>query len=107
MAFTFCGSQGSHQLLNSIESIQVNSEAEWRALPFDVKIANTFDIAAVSFKAKIVVFGGSSLNLKNLYIFSEEGELESDFSDSPQTPGSMGWGTYAVVREKLYAAGID
>ena len=74
---------------------------------FDVKIANSFDIAAVSFKSKIVVFGGAISVSSNLYIFSEEGELESDFSDSPHTPGSMGWGTCAVVGEKLYAAGID
>ena len=55
-AFTFCGSLGSKQL-NSIESIQVDCEAEWRTLPLNGKIANAYDIAAVSFKSMIVVFG--------------------------------------------------
>ena len=59
-AFCFCGAQGSGTRLNSIESLQTNKDSKWKTLPLNRKIGKAFDLGAVKYGNKIVLFGGSS-----------------------------------------------
>ena len=61
-------------------------------------------MAAVQYLGKIVVFGGLSES-HGLYEFSEEGELLRDLSLAPHIPGYMIWGTYAIQKRRIFAAG--
>ena len=94
IAFCFCGSEGARKQLNSIEHLQ--TELEWRTLPLNDKIVETFHLAATQYGNKIVLFGGFSLASYNTYILSEEGKVEQDLSQDPLIPGAMCRGTYSV-----------
>ena len=107
-AFCFSGYQWLHGggPTIEIESINLKAETEWKTLPFNPKIAKTFQLAAVEVKNKIVLFGGhSSVNSFNTQILSTEGELEHDLSEDPLILGAMCRGSYTVQREKIYAVG--
>ncbi len=57
--FCFCGGNGEGEAFNTIESIKVGKETEWRVLAINHKIARTFDLAAVPLRSSIIVFGGN------------------------------------------------
>ena len=79
-AFCFCGTQGYNTDLNSIETLEIGREGEWKTLPLNDTIAKTFSLACVQLEDKIIVFGGESAASYNMYILSEEGELVGDLS---------------------------
>ena len=103
-AFCFCGGQIVRNL-NSIESLNLESEGKWKTLPLNAKIPKTWQLAAVEYTDKIVVFGGHSLASFNLFILSREGELEQDLSNDPLIPGAMCRGSLTVRDENIYAVG--
>ena len=57
-AFCFCGLLGHAGRPNSIESMQLNSEAEWSILLLNKKGRRLSNLACVSFHNSILVFGG-------------------------------------------------
>ena len=73
-AFCFCG---FHELraLNSIESVELELEGEWRSLPLDKRVSKAFQLAAVSLRNSILVFGGLASTQHKMEVFSEEGGL--------------------------------
>ena len=73
-AFCFCGHQPAY--LNTIESIQTDTEVKWKTVPLNEKVPKTFHLAVVSTSNKLVVFGGRSYHSLHSFIFSEEAELE-------------------------------
>ena len=81
-------------------------EANWRTLPLDSRIAKTYHIAGVSFRSKIMLFGGVSSASYNMYALSEEGELVDDLSEDPLIPGFMVRGCSLVQEGKIYAVGL-
>ena len=78
-AFCVCGSKEGVGL-SSIESIEIEREAEWKTLPMNGKIIRTYNLAGVEFKQKIVLFGGVSIFSNKMQILSLEGDLEKDLS---------------------------
>ena len=66
-----------------IEKFQLDIKSEWEVCEIEKKISGKYcNLAAVSFKGRIYVFGGYS-NLKLfLHEYSEEGELIQDISSS-------------------------
>ena len=103
-AMCFCGTQGNVEV-NSIEKIELETESEWKALPRNEEIAQTGQLAAVSFHNKIALFGGIDHASFNMYILSEDGGLEQDLSSDPLIPGGMNQGTYLVKKGQIYAVG--
>ena len=55
-AFCFCGELGSLNYSNEVETIQ--SDTEWKILPYNRKVRKTQHLAAVSWFNLILVFGG-------------------------------------------------
>ena len=104
-AFCFCGNLGFGAILNWVETLQIESEAEWRLLPLEIKIAKTYHLAAASFHNKVLVFGGSNIASFNTLILSEEGDLLEDRSSDALIPGYMGEGSYCVHWGILYSIG--
>ena len=104
-AFCFCGSHGPQNRVNSIESIQLAWEGEWKTLPLNGKIAKTYHLAAVPYLSRVMLFGGASHASYNMYKLDEEGNLLEDLSGDPLIPGAMCQGSFVVEEGKLYAMG--
>ena len=82
-AFCFCEMGEDFIDLKLIESIQMESEEEWKLLQFDSKVERARQLAAVSFLGSIIVFGGTSQRVCRSLL-----KKESLFriSHSPKTP---------------------
>ena len=65
-AFCFCGALSMSVSLNSIESLELESQSNWKALPLNEKVVQTFHLAATSFRGKILLFGGTSSHSSNM-----------------------------------------
>ena len=81
-AFCFCGGLAPQNFINRIEKMRVECEANWRTLPLDSRIAKTYHIAGVSFRSKIMLFGGVSSASYNMYALMRKG---SWWMTSPKT----------------------
>ena len=68
-------------------------------------IPQTYRLAAVDFRNKIVVFGGHETHSYNTLVFSNDGELEQDLSHDPLIPGCLCRGSYTTQNRKIYAMG--
>ena len=107
-AFCFCGGNDMYTDLNSIESLEIEKETQWKTLTLNYQIAQTYHFAGVEFKNKIVVFGGHSYTSSySAFIFSKEGELEQDLSQDSLTPEDMCQGSFTVQGGKIYAVGFS
>ena len=62
-------------------------EAKWKALR--LKTALAVQLAAVSLRNSIVVFGGGVLGAKSIHVFNEKAEQEQDLQDDPHIPGGL------------------
>ena len=76
-------------------------------LPLNGKIPKIFELAALSFCSKILVFGGLLHNFHYSLLLSEEGELEEDLSADPLIPRYMCEGSCTVEGENIYAVGCS
>ena len=74
-AFYFSGNRGASKNMESIASLEIGSETEWKELPVKDEIATTHHIAAVPFQHKIILFGQYRAGYFNIKSFTEEGEL--------------------------------
>ena len=92
--------------MNRVESLQTDSQDNWKILSMNNKIAKCFHLAAASFEGRIVVFGGRSYATKHTYIFDEEGELIEDLSsDDELIPEKRSCGWFVVRDGKIFAGG--
>lgn len=71
------------------------------------RIPKTYHLVGVSFRNRIVVFGGVSKESYTTYVLSEEGELVQDFSLEGNIPGEMCRGSMRVKRGRIYAVGLN
>ena len=60
-AFCFGGKDKDEERVNVIESVQIEIPHAWVAFGVDSKSSRISEFAAVSFRGKIVVFGGESI----------------------------------------------
>ena len=105
-AFCFCGHQGPSKRLNSIESIQPQSdEGKWKSLPLNNSVARGYNLVAVSFWNEITLFGGYLNGIYKMHSFTEEGELQRDLSSDPLIPGYMSRGAFVEQGGRMWAAG--
>ena len=102
-AFCFCGHYALDDYLNSIESIQIDSNVNWKTLAIHARIAKTFHLAAASLFNSIVLFGGRRYKSLHMYILNEEGKLEHDLSSDKHIPGGMCFGSFIVHVGRIFA----
>ena len=94
--------------MNSIESISLDHQAEWRVLPLCEKIRKSSQLSAVSFEGKVLLFGGHlAWQSKTLMKLNEEGEVEEDLSEEVLMPLYMGKCAFIVQRGKVVTFGND
>ena len=79
-AFCFSGVNQKDEFHNSIESYELKKEGEWKTLPINDNIPQSYSLAAAMYENKVIVFGGSPNISFSTYILTEEGELEQDLS---------------------------
>ena len=104
--FCFCGTQRRECYLNSVESIQLGSESEWKLLPLDNKVALVKEVAVVSLRGRVVLLGDDWLAAPHIQVFSEEGSLIACLPSATFTPGSIKHGMYVMRDGKVYAVGL-
>ena len=88
-AFYFCGINGHERYLNSIETIQLETDEEWKVLSLDERIKKSYSLGAISFEGGILVYGGAAPSPQVMYTFTEEGKLEWDLSSQDYIPRDM------------------
>ena len=72
--------------MNSIETLELRSEGEWRTLPVNEKVQAFYHVGAVALKGSILVFGGYHNSEMCMMKFDEEGALLGDLSDDGLIP---------------------
>ena len=93
-AFCFCGLPETDET-KPIESYQLKCDTEWKSLIFNEKITQAAQLVGVSFRNKILAFGGRKYNHSMFYL-SEEGELEEYCSENASIPQYMCMGSFTV-----------
>ncbi len=111
-AFVFCGEgAASEGLLNSVEVLEQGGvRGGWRVLGEDLRVERTSNLAAVAWRGRVLVFGGS-YKRQHMYCFDEEGRLVRALSHvqrvpgGQRIPGGMSQGAVVVRMGKVFAYG--
>ena len=103
VAFCFCGRQYFKRNLNTIESIRIETDSEWKILALNDHVPNTNQIGVAQFEGKLMMFGGDEY-WRVTSQFSLEGELIVDHSGDKGIPGQMNSHSFTVGQDgKIYA----
>ena len=64
-------------------------EEEWKTLHVQNEMAKVYQLTAVSFEDKVILFGGQHDASYNMYSLDEDGTMLEDLSADPLIPGAM------------------
>ena len=81
------------------------SGVEWKVLPLDERIAQTYHLVGISFEGNIIIFGGDSSVSFSMYLINENGELVADLSLDLNIPGRMCQRGVITSKGKIYVVG--
>ena len=71
--FCFGGANFPSNILDSIETLNLVQDGEWREMALDFKLSPTYQAAGAEFKNRIALFGGSLNACSPMFIMSKEG----------------------------------
>ena len=81
-------------------------QSEWCVLPLQEKLEKNYDMVAVPYLDKILLFGGRDNTSYNMYSFNQDGCLLHDLSHLAYIPGNMCNGSVVVQDGKLFTVGF-